>query len=447
MSLWKRALLYITRNRGRNGVLLALVVALACVAMIGISAQGAASSAAGMLRRQLGGYFRVETSSDSAPDEGGGRLAQMDSALADRLAEDGRIRAVNGTNSYYLYAAGLDLEPARYHGSGLPQEHVPVFLANTDTEWAESFTNGAFRLARGGYIAGDETGRAIISEALARRNGLGLGDTFTAGILVDPAGETAKVMDPPLTFEIAGLFEIVRKEAASAMAAESDLYENYIFIGQADGFAINERTGRRTNGFSGGITCYLNDPGELEAVQADLLAQSDIDWRHFAMRDSIKAYEDIAAPLAGIERVGRLLLFIILALGLILITLVLLLWMRDRVREIGILTSIGVTKRKLVAQFLAENLFVTVVSVLFAFVIARFALAGLAPVVNGTLGEAADIAAVSVLVEEPRLELSLGPAELLMVLAGSCCVVAASTAVSSGIVLRRNPSKILVQSS
>ena len=48
--------------------------------------------------------------------------------------------------------------------------------------------------------------------------------------------------------------------------------------------------------------------------------------------------------------------------GITVLSLILILWLRERIREIGILLSIGVSKIKIVTQFILELLFISLPS-------------------------------------------------------------------------------------
>ena len=49
--------------------------------------------------------------------------------------------------------------------------------------------------------------------------------------------------------------------------------------------------------------------------------------------------------------------------GIIVLSLILILWLRERIYEIGILLSIGISKTKIIGQFILELIFVSIPSI------------------------------------------------------------------------------------
>ena len=60
--------------------------------------------------------------------------------------------------------------------------------------------------------------------------------------------------------------------------------------------------------------------------------------------------------------------------GAIVLSLILILWLRERIYEIGILLSIGVSKIKIVTQFILELVFVSIPSLAVSLVFGNFIL-------------------------------------------------------------------------
>jgi putative ABC transport system permease protein len=92
----------------------------------------------------------------------------------------------------------------------------------------------------------------------------------------------------------------------------------------------------------------------MESVLEELELDPSFDWDAYILRTNTKAYDEVSLPLRLMERNSAFLLWAVLALGLTTPTLLLLLWTRARMREIGTLLSIGVSKFQLAGQFLAE---------------------------------------------------------------------------------------------
>ena len=58
--------------------------------------------------------------------------------------------------------------------------------------------------------------------------------------------------------------------------------------------------------------------------------------------------------------------------GLVVLSLILILWLRERIYEIGILLSIGFSKSKIIGQFIMELVFVSVPAAVLSFISGDF---------------------------------------------------------------------------
>ena len=97
MSLWKRAVLYIVRKRARNITLMVIMLTLTTISLLGMTIKQAVSTSAEQLRKNLGGYFRLERLADAA------RNTQITDKLINDIMTDKSITGHNEINAYYLY--------------------------------------------------------------------------------------------------------------------------------------------------------------------------------------------------------------------------------------------------------------------------------------------------------------------------------------------------------
>ena len=98
------------------------------------------------------------------------------------------------------------------------------------------------------------------------------------------------------------------------------------------------------------VVLFLEEPALLDNVKEKLLAMDSIDWNYYDMGTYDKDYQTAAAPLLSMMRISDL-LAVIPAIGtLAILSLVLMIWMRSRSYEIGILSSIGIKKKTILLQ-------------------------------------------------------------------------------------------------
>ena len=101
------------------------------------------------------------------------------------------------------------------------------------------------------------------------------------------------------------------------------------------------------------ITILLNDPLDVESYVKDFKASTaETDYRSVdANNEDFKKY---SKPLDSITFFANIIVWIVVAFGIIVITLIIALTLKTREYEIGVLLSLGTTKLKVVLQFFVE---------------------------------------------------------------------------------------------
>lgn len=441
MGAWKRASLYLMRNKKKTMTLLAVLSAVSALVLLCVSVGNAADASLRELREQMGGYFKIET------DYAQGKFGRIDDALAQKVADAGGIKAVNGMDVQYFMAEDMELEPGRFSAEGDAKAKLARFLGNTDSSLNEYFLLGYYSLTEGRHVAGDDSGKAVISDALAKRNRLSVGDTFRVRFDAENLpGEQAGLLTSH-ELEVAGIYHIDTPQGyRGAETAECDIEENFIFTDTAFIREVyGEAAGHGTDVYTGGVSFFAEDPKELDGIVGRLLESDDYDWDEYVLTKNNKTYEDSAAPL---ERLSGLVTVTVMAVALVsaaMLSLVLFLWMRERVHEIGIYLSIGIRKREIAGQRVLENLAVAAAAFLLAW--------GIAAAASGFAGRAvADSFSESGKTEETSgskaeresgLEISVGTVELVEIAGLEILLVLLSTGISSAAVLRMQPKDIL----
>ncbi|MBF1048828.1 MAG: ABC transporter permease, partial [Peptostreptococcus sp.] len=101
----------------------------------------------------------------------------------------------------------------------------------------------------------------------------------------------------------------------------------------------------------------------------------------YSLEKDTNAFEESLESLSGIKQIIRIMTYSIMLGGIVVLSLILILWMRERVYEIGILLSIGMTKARIVGQFILELLLISIpamlVSLLFGNILVGQILGGL----------------------------------------------------------------------
>ncbi len=205
-----------------------------------------------------------------------------------------------------------------------------------DTETDGFFAQEKYRLLEGTHISGKQNG-IIINSILAEMNQLHIGDTIT---LETSSGKTAKGI-------IIGIFFSGGERRQDETITAAYRLENQIFV---DHGLYESLYG--SSGFSS-VSVYTSNPELLDQLYVQTEAFID-DTVNITTADAL--YQQMQAPLKQVIRITTLMLVLITVTAVVVISLLLCMWTRTRMKETAILISMGVSKGNLFLQELTESL-------------------------------------------------------------------------------------------
>lgn len=369
MSLFERAWLYVTRKKGRTMVIFCIFLVMATAILTGISIKKAAQVAMQQARESVGGNFSLSVNYDESnpnikqeetkSEFGVGiRMENTGDPLSDEL-----IQKVGGTNGIKGYNASAMLslddgdlkyvEPkqqaqdnALHFSSGgeLPNIQLDV---NLNSEYADLFQNGKMKLIEGEHIKSDGKQQVLIHKKFAELNDLSVGDKMTLK-LQDESNKTEA--------EVVGIFDDNKK---------SDVEEYLPFLMSENQVLCDIETGKLLQGkdtFEFDVAkFFVKDPKDMLNIVDDV-KKLDIDWQQFAIDTNDMQYQQIAGPIENVDQIITVMLYIVLIISCVILTLILSLWIKGRIYETGILLSLGISKMKIIGQYVVELLLISILA-------------------------------------------------------------------------------------
>lgn len=385
--------------------------------------------------------------------------------------------------------------------ASLPQ--IALYGSN-DIERHTLFRSSAFTLMDGRFPMPQERHVLMVHEDFARHNKLSCGMTLRM-----KSGENAQ----PYSFTIVGIFSGKRQERFTG--APSDLSENTMFTSFEDAQHVRAEntssagsdttpidaanttpiSGSSAASISGSNVAQGEDSASLhqtspehtstvaaggarmtsldiapapyqtlEQLKAQLM-DLPLDFSRFTLRDSGAAFESIHSSVDAVSLLVRIVLAAVLLGSFVVLLLVLVLWLRERIAEIGILLSIGNSKRTICAQVLLEMILLSLPSALIAFVCVHFFSQSIVAHVLGfaqsfdehapsTFDVGSAVVGNSVAAYNPLeslfMQQSSAISSFIVALSAyvlALVVIAAAVGVSSVIFMRKKPRELLVQMS
>ena len=348
MTPWKRAWLYVCRERKRSIRLILLCLVLTVFMQLCSWVQASMAQNAETLRKAIGASFRIE-------DDADGTLIN-DNLIAE-IEDVGNILRASGENLQLLYSESVLPRPGMLAGGDDEGQFMMSYYSGHYSEMEQHFRTGELELIEGRHITPEESWSAVISRALAEQNGLSVGDRFEAGYSPGTRAEDPSLPEEPFSFTIVGIFDITGQQT-QLNQAEPSMLQNAVFIDAAAGHAIDSGDPTHSR-YRYGVIFMVDDPRDLEQTVA--AAQSNLDMQHFRCVVDDTEYRQSVQPLERMETTMKLLTVVLVGIGTIILALVLLLWIRQRTKEIGIYLSIGLSKRNILLQLLTESVVSSVI--------------------------------------------------------------------------------------
>ena len=164
---------------------------------------------------------------------------------------------------------------------------------------------------------------------------------------------------PEIKVQIIGLFTPHAVERFDETITTYDKIQNRVFVDlqtskEFDGGEINY-------GFSA-LHVIIDDPQDMEQAVAAVKALPGVDWKAFTIEVDNETYEKAAAPLSTLNELVVTLLVVIIVVSAIILALILTLWTKTRIHEIGVFLSVGIRKSAIIGQYLIEVLLIAVLA-------------------------------------------------------------------------------------
>ena len=220
------------------------------------------------------------------------------------------------------------------------------------------FSSGVFSLLKGKMIESKDVHKIMIHEELASKNQLNLGDTITIDIIQQETFEKKKV-----DYEIVGIFSGKKQETYTGLT--SDFSENTVFT---DYQSIHQLFASELGEVVTGLNIFASSSEELLKMKQAIEALP-FNWEEFVIENQKQDFDDILESITGLQSMVQWMTVGILIAGAVVLSLMLMLSVRERIYEIGILLSIGIHKAWIIGKFFVELFLLTIPSIFVSLVL------------------------------------------------------------------------------
>lgn len=300
----------------------------------------------------------------------------------------------------------------------------------TDQKRNTLFTSNVFTIKQGKNLAKNDDNKILVHEEFAKKNKLKLHDKIGLKFMnMNGNGDINKETQ----YEIVGIFSGKKQEKYTGLS--SDFSENSMFVNYNS--AQNSLDIKDNDKIANKISVYTQNSDSMDNVINQIKNQTGNSSKYIIEKDD-NAFKEAIDSINSVKHIIQMMTYSIMIAGLVVLSLILILWLRERIYEIGILLSIGVSKVKIIGQFIMELVFVSVPAALLSFIIGDFIMK---QIVSGiTKSENASFAKSLLITKlSDKIEVFIKSYGLLLI------IIAVSVIIASGIILIKKPKQILSQ--
>ena len=343
MSIFNRAYLYIIRKKVRSSILFLIVTLISFFLLSGSVLNTTVNNISKNLYKDVNFGFNIESVDKSNKE-----------IEKDTLKKIEELKGITSKN--YIFS-----KPVTVEGKKVVQENQNITLNDeiknksnlvmmngiTASKSNIDFKSEVLKLEKGRHIEENDKNKIMIHEKFAELNNVNLGDK----IKLSQEGKT-------LELEIVGIYSGEKTNTFNGLS--SDFIENTVYT---DYKSSQELSNLMANNKVTSVEYGVEDPTKLDDV---IKAVENLGINNLMVSKSNKNYELVTSSVESITKITNMIRIGSVVVGVVILSLILMFWVRERTYEIGILLSLGTSKVNLVLQFIVEVLLVTIVGLMIA---------------------------------------------------------------------------------
>lgn len=354
----KNALLYVLRKRNRTVIVFIILSVLlsflyACLSVqrenknLEQSLYKSANSSLSIVRKD-NGYFRKDEFK---------KLNKIKENYEIILTHEGKYTLIN--------------KKVISASQAIKRDDIPTELKNlvsvegtNDTKKNILFSSNTLVLKEGRHITKNDKNKILIHEKLSKKNNLKLKDKITLKALPmeilskeNVGNDTKQIKEQ--TYEIVGIFSGKKHEKYTGVS--SDLTENTMFT---DYTAVKVAFNYGKNiDIVNKIMVFSDSYNNLSKIKKEI-TKSNFDSSKYEIRSNQNEIKNILDSVKNVKNIINMMTYLIMIAGSIVLSLILALYLRERIYEIGIYLSIGLSKIEIISKFILELLFTSIPAVI-----------------------------------------------------------------------------------
>ena len=378
MNFLKRSFLSVKARKGKS-LLQIFVFSVICVLVLaGLSIQTAAKKSSDLARQKLGADVTLQVDMEKLREKmqeqqesGQRRRFQPTPVPVETAKELTSYDQIKGYNFYSsTTAVASNFEP-------ITNEETEVIEESTDTssegnggkmgggkaqgdinlqgvsftDSTAEFLDGTATIVEGEHLTEEDNGNnvVLIEQTLAEENKLQVGDTIS---VMNPRDESLT-----LELQIKGIYKTASVGSDTGMDITAMIPYNKLYVPYTAASSL-----KGSEGTIDSAIFYIDDPAEMESFISQAKKDSSIDFETFKLDADDQLYQQMVGPIENVASFSNNIVYLVSIAGAIILGLIVMMSIRERKYEMGVLLAIGERRWKLAGQFVVEILLVAAIS-------------------------------------------------------------------------------------
>lgn len=394
MNYWKRARNSIFRTKGKSLILFAVIFVLGNVIAGAIAIQQSTANVEKKMKQQLGATVAPELDLDKLMEQNGESQAikgpeSLKEETVKKMGASPYVKDYDYSYLTYLYVKKFKTYGLEQEGNmQISSPYKTMMLKGSNSTEPMDFKNKKVKLVDGRMLTKEELkGKkpvALISKKVADENGLSVGDQMlldTVTLMPKDDGTMDSQDSTEHSIKIVGLFEPIKldkkksegqgQDAINKQIMELDQY-NTAFVSNGLAREINkteienmptelaEEMGEEIS-----PVFTLKSPDDVAAFKAEIKPLLPDGYKAVASTDE---FDKVGASVKRLSKISGYVVLLAVLASLMIISLVVVLFMKDRRHEWGIYLSLGEQRKNVMKQVIAELLVISIAALLVSLV-------------------------------------------------------------------------------
>lgn len=364
MNFFKRAWLSLTAKKGRSVLLILVTSAIMLFVLAGMLIHTAADTATTNAKKSVGAtltlsanreasFKKMRKSSSSNP-----KLTTTPVKLsnATKIAQLNNVSSYNVTSSTSVNAKSFDAiskstsstGPGGQSSSSSTGDIAVTGVTNTSEVSSFSDKTNKITKGRGLTIADKNTNNTVIESELASQENISVGDTIT--VKSTSGSKTYKL-------KVVGVYKASSststQQGPGATDPSNTIYTSYTFA--------NTVKGSKYAGTADSVTFNVSNPSQVSSVKK--AGNKIINNSKYTLATNDSSYQTVKAAMNNVKSFADKIVWLVAIAGTITLALIVILMIRERRHEIGVLLALGESRWKIVGQFFVEMVVVLIVAI------------------------------------------------------------------------------------